>query len=480
MGAFSGDSFTQSVERRMKEWQDNRDAEAHHLSDGARINYITLSRQLGAGGEEVADELAKQMGWSVFDKRIVNFMAENFGVHADVLETVDERTRGWIEDSISMFFSNRNNSDQLDQYSYYKHLIEALLVIAQHGRAIIVGRAAGQVLPRDHGLSIRITAPFEVRAERVAAKNKIKVAEARDIVRKADDNQKKFVKDFLWKDAFDLHSFDLILNTEKLSPASVAKLIWRAFDQRIESKKQQLDMIERGVDIDTFVAKQFDAWKKESKGEETQPLAKLEDGCNIDFVTVGRDLGAGGAYIAQQLATDIGWDLYDREILNYMSENYKVHIKTLETVDEKTSSRVMEKLTNIFSSKEKIAQKEFLKQLGETLMVIAKHGTAVILGRSAGLFLPRDHGLSVFVTAPFDIRAKRMTLVNNVSLDEAKAQVKKADKELYYFTRDFVGQDIHDAGLYDIICNTEKIMPDSFAKIIRRTLEQRSIDDAKQ
>lgn len=478
MGAFSGDSFTQSVERRMKEWQENQQSDARHLSDGARINYITISRQLGAGGEEVAEELAKLMGWSVFDKRIVNFMAENFGDHADVLETVDERTKGWIEDSISMFFSNKKGSEHLDQYSYYKHLIEALLVISQHGRAIIVGRAAGQVLPRDHGLSIRITAPFEIRAERVAAQNKIKVAEARDIVRKADANQIDFVKDFLWKDVFDLHSFDLIVNTEKLSPNSVAKLIWRAFDQRIESKKMQLDMIERGVDIDEFVTQQFEAWKNEKSHKESQPLVKLEDGCQIDYVTIGRDLGAGGAYIAQQLAQDIGWDLYDREILNYMSENLNVHIQTLESVDEKTSSSIMEMLTHIFSSKEKVARKEFLKQLGETLMVIAKHGTAVILGRSAGLFLPRDRGLNVFVTAPFDLRAKRMTLVNNVTLDVAKAQVKKADKELASFTKEFVGQDIRNAELYDIVCNTEKIMPEAFAKIIRRALEQRSIDDA--
>ncbi len=478
MGAFSGDSFTQSVERRMKEWQENQEAAAHHLSDGARINYITLSRQLGAGGEEVAEELAKLMGWSVFDKRIVNFMAENFGVHADVLETVDERTRGWIEDSISMFFSNKKGSEHLDQYSYYKHLIEALLVIAQHGRAIIVGRAAGQVLPRDHGLSIRITAPFELRAERVAAQNKIKVSEARDIVKKADDNQKRFVKDFLWKDAFDLTSFDMIFNTEKLSPLAVAKLIWRAFDMRIESKKQQLELVERGVNIDEFVAKQFQLWREDNPEKPSSPLAKLEDGCNIDYVTFGRDLGAGGALIAQQLAQEIGWDFYDREILNYMSENLNVHVQTLESVDEKTRGSFIESLTNLFNSKEKIAHKEFLKQLGETLMVIAKHGNAVILGRSAGLFLPRDKGLNVFITAPFDLRARRMTVVNNVSLDVAKAQVKKADKELYNFTMDFVGKDIHDAGLYDIICNTEKILPEAFAKIIRRTLEQRQMDES--
>ena len=477
MSAFSGDGFTQAVERRMKEWQEEREAQAHHLADGARVNYITLSRQLGAGGETVAEELAKLMGWSVFDKRIVNFMAENFGVHADVLESVDERTRSWIEDSISMFFSNRKEGEHLDQYSYYKHLIEALLVIAQHGRAIIVGRAAGQILPRDHGLSVRITAPFELRAERIAEQNKIKIAEARDIVKKADDNQRKFVKDFLWKDAFDLHSFDMIFNTEKLSPLSVAKLIWRGFDQKIASKKQQLDMIERGEDIDEFVSKQFATWENEEQGHIEQKPAKLVDGANIDYVTIGRDLGAGGAYIAQMLSKEIGWDLYDREILNYMSENLNVHVKTLETVDEKTGSGIRDMLANLFSSKEKIATRDFMKQLGETLMVIAKHGTAVILGRSAGLFLPRDKGLSVFVTAPFDLRAKRMTKVNNVSLDVAKGQVKKADKELYNFTKDFVGLDIHDTSQYDIVCNTEKIMPESFTKILKRALEQRSHEE---
>ena len=116
-----------------------------------------------------------------------------------------------------------------------------LLVIAKHGNAVIVGRAAGQVLPRDKGLCVRITAPLPFRCQRYAQTNNITLAEATAIVKKTDKDKARFVKNFASKDLADARDYDLVCNTEKLSPASVAKLIWRAFDERIVSMQENPD-----------------------------------------------------------------------------------------------------------------------------------------------------------------------------------------------------------------------------------------------
>ncbi len=232
---FSGESYDVTVERRMREWQEKKDIEEGRLpGEHNRINYITVMRQMGSQAEEVASILAKLMDWGIFDQKIIDFMAENFGIHKDVLQSVDERTRNWIQDSLESFFSGKGG--YLDQSSYYRHLVEALLVVARHGRAIIMGRAAGQILPRQNGIAVAITAPFELRCRRIAEQHAISLEEARKLVKKDDKQQVKFVKDFLSKEAFDSMHFDIICNTELLTPPMVANLILRTYKLRTMSE----------------------------------------------------------------------------------------------------------------------------------------------------------------------------------------------------------------------------------------------------
>ena len=95
-----------------------------------------------------------------------------------------------------------------------------------------MGRAAGLLLPREQGLSVRVTAPFKLRCECYAEENEISVKEAKSVVEKSDRGRQRFVKEMLNEDIFDCRHYDIVMNTEKLTPTSVAKLIWRALDQR--------------------------------------------------------------------------------------------------------------------------------------------------------------------------------------------------------------------------------------------------------
>ena len=226
-------TLREATDRRFRRWDaDHGHAIPAHLRSGSEIDYITISREIGSGGEEIARRLAELMDWQVYDRNILNYMSENMNVHHSVLESVDERTRSWIRDRLKPFFT-RKSADHIDQLSYYRHLGKVLLIIASHGRAIIVGRAAGHVLPRDRGLRVRITAPFKIRCQRYAQSEDITMEAAYDPVRKADKEQRLFLKSFVGKGVEAPEDYDLICNTEKLSPPAVAKLIWRTFDQHI-------------------------------------------------------------------------------------------------------------------------------------------------------------------------------------------------------------------------------------------------------
>jgi len=230
---FIGRELDGIVEGQLRRWEisegEKTKLERQAHLEGREIHYITISRQLGSGGGEVSRQLSKRMKWQLYDKQILDYMSENMNVHKSVLEHLDLSKNSWIEDLFGSLFSDNH----IAHASYYRHLVKVLFAIAQNEDAIIVGRAAGMVLPRDKGLSVRITAPFELRCERYAQKENITLKDAKAKVSKADAQQKAFVKNFINKDVAEASNYDLVCNTETMKPDSVAKLIWRAFDQRL-------------------------------------------------------------------------------------------------------------------------------------------------------------------------------------------------------------------------------------------------------
>jgi hypothetical protein len=219
------------IERQLVQWEHEkgRPTAGSHLADSrTEIDYITISREFASGGSEIAKILGDQLGWQVYDKAILDYMSENMKVQKSILESVDEDASAWMRDWVTNLFVD----PPLSHTAYCRNLIKVLLVIARHKKAIIVGRAAGLVLPRDKGLSVRIIAPLELRVQRYAREKGIPLVEAKKEVEKHDQGQRSFAKSFIHEKIDDPKYYDIICNTEKLTPTAVAKLIGRTLDQR--------------------------------------------------------------------------------------------------------------------------------------------------------------------------------------------------------------------------------------------------------
>ncbi len=473
---FHNQEISKIVDQCMSQWELSHSVEKKQaqLASGAEIDYITISRELGSEGEKIAQDLSELMNWQLYDKEILDYIAENIHVHVRALESVDEGTVDWIKDSLAPLF-DVNISQHVEQLSYYKHLAKVLLVISRHGRAIIVGRAAGLVLSRDRGLSVRVTASFEHRCKHIAEKNNIDIENAASLVTNTDEKQRIFVKSFLDQDIDNPKHYDIIFNTEKLPPRAVAKLIWRTFDQRMVTLQEQTEA--KGEDVETIVQHQIEEWTLDKTGQEKidEMQVRLANGAEISYIAISREPGSGGEEVARVLSDLMKWQFYDYKILDFMAKNMDVHVKALESVDEKVRGWIKSWLVPLFDlqSPEHVSQADYYKQLGETLLVIAQHGRAVIMGRAASLVLPRDQGLNVRVTAPFDIRCRCYAKKHNISISKAASIVKKTDKEQKQFSKDFLGKDITDPSHYDLVCSTEKLHPVSVAKLICRAFDQR-------
>src|SRR5258708_1963544 len=126
----------------------------HEIGPGVTI---AISRQTGAGGTTLARELGERLGWPVFDREILQHIAEQTGLRVRLLEDMDEKRSGWLREFVETFFSMTPATESV----YLRHLIETLGSLYARGNCIIVGRGASQLLPVERTLRVRVVANRE-------------------------------------------------------------------------------------------------------------------------------------------------------------------------------------------------------------------------------------------------------------------------------------------------------------------------------
>jgi cytidylate kinase len=181
------------------------------------MTVITLSRQLGSLGFETAKLLAPRLGYRLVWRDLINQAARRAGAPDVALAMIDELN----------LLGLKPHPDDIQAYLQAVKVV--MLELAEAGNVIIVGRA-GQILLADypHTLHVRMVAPVNLRVERLAQRLGISAEAARAQIDASDRYHQNYFKRF-YKIPWDGQGlYDLILNTEKMSPADAADIICAA------------------------------------------------------------------------------------------------------------------------------------------------------------------------------------------------------------------------------------------------------------
>lgn len=185
-----------------------------HGGRSAERPVVTLSRDYGSGGREIAQQLAKHLTVPVYDKELLDAVVERSGADPRLLAQLDEKTRGFWDSWIVSMLSGENVLDD----NYRRHLVKVVLGIYNTGKGgVIIGRGAHLVLAQQNVFRVRIIASPETCVERVARKRQISQEEARKEVARVNEGRSKFVWDVFKKRLNDPTAFDLAINTDHLS-----------------------------------------------------------------------------------------------------------------------------------------------------------------------------------------------------------------------------------------------------------------------
>ncbi len=185
--------------------------------------YITITRQYGSGGREVANLVAKKLGIHCYDRKIVHLAADKLNGSNEPLSA--EATEDLIKTSYNMPGSLGDYAfESIPFYNQmFKEQSSAIIKLAQQGSAVFIGRCADYIL-KDYPnrYSIFIYADDEFRQNRAKdhyGNNTLKELD------KEDKNRKRYYAYYTGETWGDPKNYDLMINVSHLGLEKAADLI---------------------------------------------------------------------------------------------------------------------------------------------------------------------------------------------------------------------------------------------------------------
>jgi cytidylate kinase len=202
---------------------------------------VCISSSDGAGAQEAALLVADRLGFRLIDEDIVARAAVEAGVDHETVADVERRKSrlvrvveglgtaglgvGYAVPSADMgAYGGGPAGDEL------RGLIRSVIEdTASAGSAVIVAHAASLALAeREDVLRVLVTASPQTREGRLAAALGIDAKESARMLKRSDDARADYIKRFYGISDEDSTHYDLVINTDKLTPADAGRLIVQA------------------------------------------------------------------------------------------------------------------------------------------------------------------------------------------------------------------------------------------------------------
>jgi cytidylate kinase-like protein len=221
-------SMLKILDRQMHQWEIRRQL-ARQGGETARLGFahlergpwITISKSLASGWEQVARHVSDTLGWPVFDKEVLDEISRHAGVREMILSRLDERGVRRLEDAALGLVV----PDYPGQSAFVLEMRRVMLALAHQGHTILVGRGANWILDPAYGLRVRIFAPRETRLARVRHAEGLSEEQARRRVEVDDDEKSEFVRQAFGREIDDPAGYDLMLNLGSLVPRAAAECV---------------------------------------------------------------------------------------------------------------------------------------------------------------------------------------------------------------------------------------------------------------
>jgi cytidylate kinase len=202
---------------------------------------VTITRQYGSGGSEVAERVARTLGWHLYDNSVVDEVAARLGLTVAEVSAREERLPSLSErlaEAISLASPEvmptvgdvavAPSEERIVQVT--QRVIEEAV---QAGPAVLVGRGAQCLLAtRSDALHVFCYAPIEALTAYVVTNLGLSRDEAKKKVLETNARREEYVKRHWSREWRDLSNYHVCVNTAWLGLDGAAELVARMAEER--------------------------------------------------------------------------------------------------------------------------------------------------------------------------------------------------------------------------------------------------------
>src|SRR5579863_1451567 len=190
------------------------------MIDGSMIRVITIEREYGSGGADIAKRVAGHLGWKLWDQLLTNEIARLMECDCRVVEEHEEKKdplfyrlfkaflRGSHEGSLNAPRLKMADTDCIREVTE-----QVVKGAAKGGECVIVGRGSAYYLQdRKDAFHVFVYAPFAAKVRRLQADGKSE-SEAVHLAETVDRDRADFIKQYFGVEWPDRHRFHLMINS---------------------------------------------------------------------------------------------------------------------------------------------------------------------------------------------------------------------------------------------------------------------------
>ena len=188
----------------------------------AEKRIITISRTFGSGGRMIGTKLAEKLGYSCYDKNLLELLSEKTGISEQGLMSADEK----LPQKILYHYVPSRVTDYNTSLYLFKMESQLIRELAEKECCVFIGRLADWILKdRKDVLNVFITAPDDDRVAHIMETEGVTEAQAQKLMMQIDkmrNNYYSYFTDRKWQHTKDR---DLIINSSLLGIDGTAGML---------------------------------------------------------------------------------------------------------------------------------------------------------------------------------------------------------------------------------------------------------------
>jgi cytidylate kinase len=190
----------------------------------APIELITVSRQIGAGGSELARKLGERLNWPVLDDEVTCRCAKRLNLETSTVARLREHSPTLLARLSAALLVAPPEAPGIDM-THLLHIdaiaeaaLESIMEAAKSLPLIVVGFGTQCIFAnRADALHVRLVAPMPVRIERLRERYGWDTTNAATRARRVDEDRRRYVQRYFHRDLNDPLLYDVQINTGRTS-----------------------------------------------------------------------------------------------------------------------------------------------------------------------------------------------------------------------------------------------------------------------